>query len=135
MDPIQQRIASLTPERRALLEQRLMTAAAGTAQERIPRRAGHTPRPLSFAQERLWFLDQLLPGGVAYNTSHAVRIRGALDVEVCGGPSMRPSRATRRSAPSSSRRTASPFKPSWTTSRRPCPCSTSASSPTASERR
>ena len=82
MDPIQQRIASLTPERRALLEQRLMTAAAGTAQERIPRRAGHTPRPLSFAQERLWFLDQLLPGGGAYNTSHAVRIRGALDVEV-----------------------------------------------------
>ena len=81
MDPIQQRIASLTPERRALLEQRLMTAAAGTAQERIPRRAGRTPRPLSFAQERLWFLDQLLPGGVAYNTSHAVRIRGALDVE------------------------------------------------------
>ncbi|SEP81364.1 non-ribosomal peptide synthase domain TIGR01720/amino acid adenylation domain-containing protein [Pseudomonas sp. NFACC02] len=33
----------------------------------------------SFAQQRLWFLDQLQPGGHAYNLPGAVRLRGTLD--------------------------------------------------------
>ncbi|MFE9746688.1 non-ribosomal peptide synthase/polyketide synthase [Saccharothrix saharensis] len=36
--------------------------------------------PLSFAQQRLWFLDQFQPGGTEYVTPLAVRLRGALDV-------------------------------------------------------
>jgi amino acid adenylation domain-containing protein len=35
--------------------------------------------PLSFAQERLWFLDRLEPGSTAYNLSAARRLGGALD--------------------------------------------------------
>ncbi|MET0396914.1 MAG: amino acid adenylation domain-containing protein, partial [Longimicrobiaceae bacterium] len=35
--------------------------------------------PLSFAQERLWFLDRLQPGSAAYNLSGALRLRGAVD--------------------------------------------------------
>jgi len=46
---------------------------------RIPRRAADSPIPLSFSQERLWFLDQLAPGGSAYNIARAFDVRGDLD--------------------------------------------------------
>ncbi|MET0395625.1 MAG: amino acid adenylation domain-containing protein, partial [Longimicrobiaceae bacterium] len=38
------------------------------------------PPLLSFAQERLWFLDRLRPGEITYNLPFALRLRGALDV-------------------------------------------------------
>ncbi|HYR12019.1 MAG TPA: condensation domain-containing protein, partial [Longimicrobium sp.] len=37
------------------------------------------PLPLSFAQERLWFLDRLEGGSAQYNVSAALRLGGALD--------------------------------------------------------
>lgn len=44
----------------------------------------HVPRdghlPLSSVQERLWFLDQVSPGGHAYNVPMALRLKGGLDV-------------------------------------------------------
>jgi amino acid adenylation domain-containing protein len=43
--------------------------------------AGRTgPLPLSFAQERLWFLDRLQPGSAFYNIPLALRLHGELDV-------------------------------------------------------
>jgi amino acid adenylation domain-containing protein len=38
--------------------------------------------PLSFSQQRLWFLQQLVPGSAAYNVPTAVRIHGRLDLDV-----------------------------------------------------
>ncbi|MEM8676929.1 MAG: amino acid adenylation domain-containing protein [Cyanobacteria bacterium P01_G01_bin.67] len=42
----------------------------------------HNSLPLSFAQQRLWFMEQLQPGGGAYNIPTGVRLTGNLDLEV-----------------------------------------------------
>ncbi|HEY0078606.1 MAG TPA: amino acid adenylation domain-containing protein, partial [Pyrinomonadaceae bacterium] len=44
-------------------------------------REGNAELPLSFAQQRLWFIDQLEPGNPVYNTPGAVRLTGALRIE------------------------------------------------------
>ncbi|HEV2735373.1 MAG TPA: amino acid adenylation domain-containing protein, partial [Longimicrobiaceae bacterium] len=41
-----------------------------------------SPLPLSFAQQRLWFIDQLAPGSAAYNMASALRLHGPLEVPV-----------------------------------------------------
>ncbi len=58
---------------------------AGTAAAGIPRVSRDGELPLSFAQERLWFLDRLEPGNPFYNVSQAVRLTGALDVAAARG--------------------------------------------------
>jgi amino acid adenylation domain-containing protein len=40
---------------------------------------GDEPAPLSFSQQRLWFLERLQPGGHGYNVPAALRLEGALD--------------------------------------------------------
>jgi hypothetical protein len=55
-----------------------MTGAPAYA---IPRRAATDPCPLSFSQQRLWFLDQLAPADSTYNIPYAIAIDGDLNVE------------------------------------------------------
>jgi amino acid adenylation domain-containing protein len=64
-----------TVERLALLVE---SAAPGTASAPVPRPAG-TEAPLSFSQERLWFLARLDPQDASYNMWLAKRLKGPLD--------------------------------------------------------
>ena len=79
MGSLKERLAALSPERQAELAQRSRqgkTLGAGT----ISRRPPDEPKLLSFAQQQLWFLDQLRPGDTSYNVPIYVRLRGELDI-------------------------------------------------------
>jgi amino acid adenylation domain-containing protein len=73
----------LSARKRAILEALLREKGIGEAKtERIPRRTEPGPAPLSFAQERMWFLDQLEPESPLYNIHMGVELSGPLNVPV-----------------------------------------------------
>jgi len=55
-------------------------AGAGVERAALARVSRAEPLPLSFAQQRLWFLDQLEPGSTVYNMATAVRLEGQLNL-------------------------------------------------------
>ncbi len=67
-----------TPEPRRTRQGAILTYPQGET-TRPPETAGTTELPLSFAQERLWFIDRLLPGSPAYNIPLAIELAGDLD--------------------------------------------------------
>jgi amino acid adenylation domain-containing protein/FkbM family methyltransferase len=67
-------------ERKAEIIAFLRRAAAHPAAPPIQPVPREGVLPLSFAQQRLWFLAQLMPDSSLYNMSAAVRLTGALDV-------------------------------------------------------
>ncbi|WP_166028834.1 non-ribosomal peptide synthase/polyketide synthase [Streptomyces chilikensis] len=82
------RAEALPEDLREALRRRLAgraAAAPGTAaRQDIPRADRTRPLPLSFAQQRLWFLDRLRPGDARYNSAVALRLTGALDQGALG---------------------------------------------------
>ena len=75
---LEKRLDKLSPAQRELVLRRLRAQAPATLTP-APR-GGELP--LSFAQRRLYFLDQLSDGGAGYNISGGVRIRGSLSPAV-----------------------------------------------------
>jgi len=74
-----ERLSRLTPQQRALLRRQVARKPAGTGT--IPRRANPgEPLPLSPAQLRMWFLEQLQPGTGTYHSYDYTRLTGPLDV-------------------------------------------------------
>jgi amino acid adenylation domain-containing protein len=57
-----------------------MRAGRGTAFPPLTRRSPAARSPLSFAQQRLWFLEQLEPGRAVYNELAGVELIGPLNV-------------------------------------------------------
>src|SRR5215471_11926946 len=74
-EAISERIAGLSPEKRVLLEKLLKKDGAKPAPPRIGRRPNGSEVPLSFAQQRLWFFEQLMPGTAVYNLSVPLRLK------------------------------------------------------------
>ncbi len=64
----------------ALEVRRAMSAGEGSAAPPIQPVPRTGDLPLSFAQQRLWFIDQLAQGSGFYNSPHPIRFRGNLDV-------------------------------------------------------
>jgi amino acid adenylation domain-containing protein/non-ribosomal peptide synthase protein (TIGR01720 family) len=78
------RLAALAPEQRALFEalrQKQQKAGRGFKPPPVPRVSGLSAEgdwPLSFDQERYWFMEQLYPGGAGLNIAAVTRMRGPL---------------------------------------------------------
>ncbi|HEX8183153.1 MAG TPA: condensation domain-containing protein, partial [Blastocatellia bacterium] len=58
----------------------LMRAGHGTSLPAITQVSREQAMPLSFAQQRLWFLSQLEPESAQYNIAAPARLKGALDL-------------------------------------------------------
>ncbi|TWV29510.1 amino acid adenylation domain-containing protein, partial [Streptomyces misionensis] len=59
-------------------------AGPAHAADVIPALPADAPAPLSYAQQRLWFLDRFEPGSTEYTTLSALRLRGPLDTAALG---------------------------------------------------
>ncbi len=80
MSSLEERIAALSPEKReAFLRQLQKKREEARRQIRPQPREGQL-FPLSFAQERMWFLYQLDPNSPQYNVSITMCLSGRLDV-------------------------------------------------------
>ena|SRR5688572_19357896 len=79
------RPSELSPAKRALVKKRLRGEGSGhTASSlkiAIPHLAASGPTPLSFAQRRLWFSQQMTPASPLYNISQSLRLEGPMDVD------------------------------------------------------
>jgi hypothetical protein len=80
MNPTASRLANLSAAKLALLLERVKRKDDVAQIHVIPRQPGLNRFPLSFAQQRLWLLDQLQPGKALFNMPTAWVLEGDLDV-------------------------------------------------------
>ncbi|MCE5219205.1 condensation domain-containing protein, partial [bacterium] len=81
MSSLDDRLAGLTPAQRAALERALLRRRGGRPAATIPPRDPDAPLLLSFAQQRLWFLETLEPNTPLYSISRLTRLLGPLDTK------------------------------------------------------
>ena len=73
-------IKDLSPAKRSLLEIKLKNrAATHPSVSIIPKRKGFNRAPLSFSQQRLWFVKELDPDSPAYNVTTTLKLKGTLN--------------------------------------------------------
>jgi amino acid adenylation domain-containing protein len=80
MSNLTEQLEALSPKKRELFQLLLEKKQNAAAKQAITRRAHNGSIPLSFAQQRLWFLDQWQPGTSLYNLPGGLRLIGALDI-------------------------------------------------------
>jgi amino acid adenylation domain-containing protein len=79
-EELEQRKSNLSPAKRALLE-KWKRGENKTVQPLIPQRPDPNFAPLSFAQQRLWLIEQITPNTAAYNIPLAIRLIGQLNIK------------------------------------------------------
>ncbi|HEV7518861.1 MAG TPA: condensation domain-containing protein, partial [Thermoanaerobaculia bacterium] len=85
MSDLSKTISGLSPERRRLLERVLSQRGVDLSRSVIlPQWRDRAGAPLSFAQQRLWFLDRWSPGAALYSVVSAFILTGPLDSVVLG---------------------------------------------------
>ena len=78
---LSQQSSQLSAAKRLLLEKRLQGKIIKSVNvQTIPRDTRPGPGPLSFAQQRLWFIEQFEEATAAYNIPFGFRLRGQLNV-------------------------------------------------------
>jgi hypothetical protein len=83
MAALSERVASLSPEKQRLFGLLLKERNKGLSRLPLLAQGRETNVfPMSFAQQRLWFLDQLDPGSPAYLISATFRLTGPLDIKL-----------------------------------------------------
>src|SRR4051794_22115627 len=73
----------IAPDRHELLRLMLQKKGIQLGNEKPLRRvSARKPVRASFAQERLWFIQQLQPENTAYNLTGVLRVRGPLQARI-----------------------------------------------------
>jgi alpha-ketoglutarate-dependent taurine dioxygenase len=83
MSDLSEYLSALSPKTLALLSKRIEDKSHKAFKKQIiTRRSQLNDLPLSFAQQRLWYLSQLESNSSAYNISDAIRLQGTLNLKV-----------------------------------------------------
>lgn len=83
MNDISKRIAALSPEQKAIFERRLQAQTSKQMPlQKLPRNGSEQTFPVSFAQERLWFLEQLEAEANFHNLPMIMQLKGTVHIPI-----------------------------------------------------